>query len=179
MPNPIDVLAFWWQAGPSAWFSSDPDFDAACRDQFLEAHEAAASGALDDWAAQPHSALALIILLDQLPRNMFRGTPRMFATDEKAMQLAEDAIANGLHLAYPLPVRRFFHMPFMHAESIGAQERCIDLCRADGDDDGYHYALVHMDAIRRFGRFPHRNEVLGRKSSVEELAYLKTGGFSG
>lgn len=177
--DPNDVLAFWWNAGPAAWFQGGPDFDAACRTHCLGAYEAAAAGALDGWIEAPHAALALILLLDQMPRNMFRGTAAMFATDARALTLADRSLALGHHRAYPLPGRRFFYMPFMHAEDIDAQSRCVDLCRAEGDADGYHYALVHLDAIRRFGRFPHRNEVLGRTSTAEEMAYLTSGGFSG
>ena len=177
--DPCDILAFWWNAGPANWFNGGEAFDEACRAHCLGAYGAAAAGELDGWMAAPHSALALILLLDQMPRNMFRASAQMFATDGKALALADRSLAVGHHRAYPLPGRRFFYLPFMHAEDIAAQSRCVDLCRGDGDEDGYHYALVHMDAIRRFGRFPHRNEVLGRTSSAEELAYLTSGGFSG
>lgn len=143
------------------------------------AFEAARAGDLRHWEDAPHSALALILLLDQMPRNMFRGTAAMYATDALALEAAGRALGAGHHLAYPHPARRFFYMPFMHAEDIEAQTRCIDLCRGDGDDEGYHHALIHMDPIRRFGRFPHRNAILGRASTPEEEAYMASGGFSG
>lgn len=179
MSDPCDILEFWWQAGPVAWFSSNEEFDAQCRRKWLADHEAAAAGRLDAWQIAPHSALALILLLDQMPRNMFRGTSRMFATDAQALEVADKAIGGGFHRAHAYPGRRFFYMPFMHAEDLVAQTRCVDLCRGDGDQDGYHFALVHMDAIRRFGRFPHRNEMLGRTTSDDERAYMISGGFSG
>ncbi|MFN0264817.1 DUF924 family protein [Tepidamorphus sp. 3E244] len=179
MHDPLEVLAFWWDAGPEKWFGGGEAIDAKCEEHCGEAFKAAEAGQLDDWEAVPHSALALILLLDQMPRNMFRDTPRMFATDDKALALADRAIAKRFHLAYALPARRFIYMPFMHAEDIDAQTRCVDLCRADGDDEGHRYALIHMDAIRRFGRFPHRNEILGRKTTAEEAAYMRTGGFGG
>lgn len=179
LPDPNQILSFWWKAGPQAWFSGDGAFDESCRTECGAAFEAACAGELEAWRDAPHSMLALILLLDQMPRNMFRDTPRMFATDAQALALAEESLARGYHRAYPYPARRFFYMPFMHAEDIAAQTRCVDLCRADGDDEGYHYALVHMDPIRRFGRFPHRSAILGRVSTPEEDAYLRTGGFGG
>ena len=179
MPDPNQVLSFWWKSGPEAWFGGDASFDEACREHCGDAFEAARAGGLESWRDAPHAMLALILLLDQMPRNMFRDTPRMFETDSQALLLAEESLAREYHLAYPHPARRFFYMPFMHAENLAAQTRCIDLCRADGDSDGYHYALVHMDPIRRFGRFPHRNAILGRASSPQEEAYLNSGGFGG
>ncbi len=175
----LDVLDFWWRAGSEKWFSSDPRFDTACREGFQDSLEAAAAGTLDAWCETPHGALALILLLDQMSRNIFRDTPRMFATDAQALAIAEQAIDNGFDRAFPLIERRFVYMPFMHAEDLSHQERCIDLCRALGDKEGYRYALIHMDPIRRFGRFPHRNRILGRESTPAEIAYMETGGFSG
>ena len=168
----IDVLSFWWDAGPERWFSSCEAFDAEIRSRFLPLHANAAAGALDDWADTPSGALALIVLLDQFPRNMFRGSARAFATDAKALNLAEAAIARRFHLAFPRLVRKFFLLPFEHAEDLAAQERCLDLCRACADKETYYWALVHMDVIRRFGRFPHRNAILRRQTTPEEQAYL-------
>lgn len=175
----FEVLDFWWMAGPAAWFRSDPDFDRRVERELLALHEAAARGDLDGWADSPHGALALLILLDQVPRNVFRGTPRAFATDEKALAIAETAIARGFHRAFPVAARFFFYLPFEHAEDMAAQDRSVDLFRQAGDEQGHLYALIHMDAIRRFGRFPHRNAILGRTSTPEEEAYLASGGFRG
>ncbi|MEW5425051.1 DUF924 family protein [Amorphus sp. 3PC139-8] len=180
-PLPADALAlldFWWTAGPAAWFSADPEFDDACR-RFRELQKRAATGELDGWAVTAPGALALLLLLDQLPRNLYRDTAGAFATDPKALAIAETALARGFDRAYPMPAKGFFYLPFMHAEDLSAQERSLDLYRVTGDQTTYFYALVHYDAVRRFGRFPHRNRVLGRTTSEAERAYLDTGGFSG
>ncbi|WP_181704571.1 DUF924 family protein [Chthonobacter rhizosphaerae] len=174
----MDVLDFWWQAGPAEWFRADPGFDERCRDTLLALHEEAAAGALDGWQETPHGTLALLILLDQIPRNVFRGTPRAFATDDKALAIARRAMEEGFPRAYPKDVRVFFYLPFTHAEDMAAQEICVDMTRPLGMEV-YHYALIHMDAIRRFGRFPHRNAILGRPSTPAEEAYLASGGFKG
>jgi uncharacterized protein (DUF924 family) len=175
-PDPlIDVLAFWWQAGPARWFDSDAAFDATIRERFLALHERTAAGALDSATATPHGALAVIILLDQFPRNMFRSTARAFATDAKALAIAEASVGAGLDAAYPVPARMFFYMPFMHAEDLDAQDRCVGLFSAAGDEGGLKYAVGHRDTIRRFGRFPHRNTALGRISTPDEAAYSRKG----
>ncbi|MBO6756820.1 MAG: DUF924 domain-containing protein [Roseibium sp.] len=174
----LDVLDFWWQAGPPKWFASDDAFDQSCKDRFGDTVEAALSGALDHWAETPAGALALILVLDQLPRNIFRGSARAFAGDDRALAIAERAIANAYDRAFPKDVRVFFYLPFEHAEDITAQERSVDLSRRLGIENFYHYALIHMDVIRRFGRFPHRNAILGRETTEEEKAYLEDGGFS-
>ena len=124
-------------------------------------------------------ALALILLTDQFPRNMFRATPRAFATDALAMRIAERAIARAFDHAYHPPLRRFFYLPFMHAEDIAAQKRCEALCAAAGDEEGVKYAVVHREIIEQFGRFPHRNPILGREMTEEEQRFLDGGGFSG
>jgi uncharacterized protein (DUF924 family) len=173
----FDVLRFWWDAGPDAWFRSDPAFDDRVRQVLGPRAEEAAAGKLDDWAETAPGALALIILLDQVPRNVHRGTPAAFATDARALAVARKAIEKGFPDAYPPIGRSFFYLPFQHAEDMETQSLSVDLYRALGDKDGYYYALVHMDAIRRFGRFPHRNGFLGRKSTPEEEAYLASGGF--
>jgi uncharacterized protein (DUF924 family) len=174
----FEVLDFWWRAGPAKWFARSGEFDAECRDRLGELHMLAAAGELDHWAGAPHSMLALIILLDQISRNIHRDDARAFAQDAAALALAEQAVEKGFDLAYPLPARAFFYMPFEHAEDIAAQERSVDLFRAAGDREFDYYALVHLDVIRRFGRFPHRNEVLGRETTDAERRYLDTGGFS-
>ena len=174
----VDVLAFWWDAGPEKWYERSDDFDQEIRDTFMATYEAAAAGALDHWAETPSGILALIILLDQFPRNMFREDKRAFATDAKALGLARDAVARDFDRAYPNPARQFFLMPYQHAEDLAVQEQSVDLFRDRCDQHTHYYALIHMDVIRRFGRFPHRNKVLGRQSTEAEQAFLDGGGFS-
>ncbi|ADZ68680.1 DUF924 family protein [Polymorphum gilvum] len=175
--NPLDILDFWWTAGPQSWFKRDPHFDAIIRDRFSGCMEAALSGRLDAWADTPHGALALLLLLDQFPRNVFRDDARAFAGDARAQAIAAKAVDAGFDRAFPKDGRTFFYLPFEHAEDMAQQERAVDLFRRLGDQTYYHYALVHMDVIRRFGRFPHRNAVLGRASTAAEKAYLDDGGF--
>jgi uncharacterized protein (DUF924 family) len=177
--TPERIAAFWRDAGPDKWFGKSDAFDAEIRTRFLKAHEAAASGALAAWESNAESALALLILLDQFPRNMFRGTPRAFATDEKARAVADRAIANRFDAAVAPGMRSFFYLPFMHSEELADQERCIALYLAAQDDDGLKWAREHADIIRRFGRFPHRNATLGRNSTPNEKAFLDGGSFSG
>jgi len=178
LPTPMDVLDFWWSAGPEKWYGGGDAFDAACRERFGGLLEHASEGGLADWDETPHGALALLIVLDQLSRNIYRGSARAFAQDEWAREVAGRAIEKGFDKAYPVPARNFFHMPFMHAENLDLQARCCDYFRLHADRDNYFFALVHMDAIRRFGRFPHRNAVLGRETTPEEQSYLDSGGFS-
>ena len=176
---PADVLGFWREAGPDKWFEQDDAFDAAIRDRFLATYEAAAGGRLAAWEGDAEGALALVIVLDQFPRNMFRGNARSFAADPLARAVADRAIARGFDKLYVPPEQRFFYLPFMHAENLEDQERCIALCRAAADDEGLKYAELHADIIRRFGRFPHRNKILGRTTTPEEQAFLEGGGFAG
>jgi uncharacterized protein (DUF924 family) len=178
-PSPADVLAFWRQAGPEKWFAKDDAFDDEIRTRFLASHEAAAAGELAGWEATPAGVYALLLLLDQFPRNLFRGSPRAFATDAMALAIAGRAIAKGFDGAFDLPERRFIYMPFMHAEDLAHQERCLALCQASDDAEGVKYAVIHRDVIRDYGRFPHRNPVLGRKTTPEEQVFLDQGGFSG
>jgi uncharacterized protein (DUF924 family) len=177
--RPEDVVAFWRAAGPQKWFSKDPAFDDEIRSRFLAIHEAAAAGHLAGWEATPEGALALLILLDQFPRNMFRGSARAFATDLPARDIAERAIAHGFDQKVPPVDRIFFYLPLEHSENLADQERCVELCRATGDADSLKWAEVHADIIRRFGRFPHRNALLGRATTPEEQAFLDGGGFAG
>lgn len=176
--NPDDIIAFWREAGPERWFAKDEAFDAEIRRRFLAAHEAAARGDLDDWENTPEGALALLILLDQFPRNMFRGSARAFATDAQALAIAGRAIRNGFDSRFDV-MRTFFYLPYQHSEDLADQERGVELYRATGDADGQKWAEVHADIIRRFGRFPHRNRVLGRSTTAEEQAFLDSGGFAG
>jgi uncharacterized protein (DUF924 family) len=174
-----DVIAFWHSAGPKRWFEPDAAFDAKIRERFLSTHEQAAAGKLGDWEETAKGALALLLLLDQFPRNMFRKTPRAFATDPLARDIARRAIGRGFDRKVESDLRTFFYLPFMHSEELGDQEFCLKLYRDLGNADGIKYAEIHLDAIRRFGRFPHRNEILGRASRPEEIAYLESGGFTG
>lgn len=178
-PEATALIEFWREAGPERWFKKDAVFDATFRDRFLALHLRAAAGELDHWAGTAEGALALLILLDQFPRNMFRGSPRAFATDALAVEIAERAIARGFDEAYQPPEKRFFYMPFMHSEGLADQERCIELCAAADDAEGVKYAEIHRDIIRNFGRFPHRNPVLGRETTAQERAFLDEGGFNG
>lgn len=174
----LELLAFWLSAGYSRWFSASHEFDGECG-RYAMLWEDAAGGACNHWTATAAGSLALVILFDQIPRNVFRGSARQFETDGKALAVAERAIAKGYDRAYPMPARMFFYMPFEHAEDMAAQERGLDLMRPLGDQDTYYWALIHADAIRRFGRFPHRNAMLGRETSEAEAAYLASGGFGG
>jgi uncharacterized protein (DUF924 family) len=177
--SPQLVLAFWRESGPDKWFTKDEAFDAAIRARFLDIYEAAVTGRLGDWEQTAESALALTIVLDQFPRNMFRGHARSFAADPLARAVAGRAIACGFDRDIPLPERQFFYLPFEHSESSADQQRCCELCRATGDADLLKWAEIHADIIRRFGRFPHRNAALGRATTPEEQAFLDQGGFSG
>ncbi len=179
LPSAYDIVSFWREAGPEKWFLKDEAFDAEIVRRFLPVHEAAAAGQLADWEGTPEGVYALVILLDQFPRNMFRGSPRAFATDALAVEIAGRAIAKGYDEAYQPPEKRFFYIPFMHSEGLADQERCIELCAAADDADGVKYAEIHRDIIRDFGRFPHRNPVLGRKTTAQEQAFLEAGGFAG
>jgi uncharacterized protein (DUF924 family) len=179
LATPAQVLDFWFGAGPQKWFSKDDAFDAAIRQRFLPTYEAAAAGRLNDWQATPAGALALVIVLDQFPRNMFRGSPRTFAADPLALAVAKRAVAQNFDGQLDLPKRNFFYLPFQHSENLADQERCVELSRQNSDAEGVKWAELHADIIRRFGRFPHRNAVLGRVSTPEEQAFLDAGGFAG
>jgi uncharacterized protein (DUF924 family) len=174
-----DVLAFWRAAGPDKWFKKDTAFDDEIRARFLDTYEAAAGGKLSDWEADREGALALVIVLDQFPRNMFRGSARAFAADPLALAVANRAIERGFDIATPVQERAFFYLPLEHSEELADQDRCCALFRTTGDADLVKWAELHADIIRRFGRFPHRNAVLGRTTTTEEQAFLDGGGFAG
>jgi uncharacterized protein (DUF924 family) len=177
--SPIDVLAFWRAAGPPKWFKKDSTFDAEILARFAAVWRTAAAGLLSTWEAAPESALALTIVLDQFPRNMFRGQARAFETDALARAVADRAIGRGFDQAVPKSERTFFYLPFEHAENLADQERAVALLRATGDADLLKWAELHADIIRRFGRFPHRNLALGRATTTEEQEFLDAGGFAG
>lgn len=174
-----DVIAFWREAGPKAWFKKDEAFDAEIRRRYLATHEAAAAGQLSAWEHSAEGALALLILLDQFPRNIFRGQARMFASDSLARAIAAGAIVRGFDAQADKAMRGFFYLPFEHSEDMADQERCVAFYKAIDDADGLKWAELHADIIRRFGRFPHRNAVLGRATTPEEQKFLDEGGFGG
>jgi uncharacterized protein (DUF924 family) len=185
-----EVLEFWFGA-PGApefgrprasWFQKSDAFDALLRDRFLATHEQAFAGALDPWGERPLSALALAVVLDQFPRNMYRGTPRAFAADPRALALAREVVARGFDEVL-LPVQSWFvYLPFEHAEDLDAQReslRRFERLAIDAAGAGtFTYAMRHYAVIERFGRFPHRNAILGRASTPEEIAFLARPGSS-
>jgi uncharacterized protein (DUF924 family) len=181
-----EVLDFWFgrEDEPGygefreAWFRKDPEFDREIRDRFETLHEEATAGELDDWKQEARSCLALVILLDQFPRNMFRGDPRSYATDHRAQETAEHAVERAFDRELPEFQRTFFYMPFMHSEDLEHQRRSVELFRGLGGSDSAGYAVRHMEIIERFGRFPHRNEVLGRRTTPEEAEFLTQPGSS-
>jgi len=177
--TPQAVLAFWRKAGPKRWFAKSAAFDRQIRAQFLPTYRAAAARALSHWEREPTRTLALAIVLDQFPRNMFRRSARAFAADPLARQVARRAIAKGFDRRVPPGERRFLYLPFEHSESLADQQRCIALFRATGDAESLKWAQLHADIIRRFGRFPHRNAALGRATTARERAFLDGGGFTG
>ena len=178
LPDALSVIQFWNDAGPKLWFAKDESFDERFRSRFLALHEAAARGELAAWAETAEGVLALILLLDQFPRNAFRGTQRMYTTDAQARAVADTAIAAGLDGAVPPDLRVFVYLPFGHSETLAEQERCVALTRPLGQPNLAH-AEGHRDIIRRFGRFPHRNAILGRATTPDEQHYLDQGGYAG
>jgi uncharacterized protein (DUF924 family) len=179
LPDPQAIVAFWREAGPESWFNKDEGFDAAIRERFHEAYEAAARGDLNEWELEPEGSLALVLLLDQFPRNMFRGTRRVYATDDTALLIAERAIDRGHDTRVDPALRRFFYLPFMHAEDVAMQERSLRLNEALSDEEVMTFARHHHGVVARFGRFPHRNAILGRETTPEEAAFLEEDGFRG
>ena len=183
-----EVLDFWFgrEGEPGyggfreEWFRKDPDFDREVRDRFEGLHEQAAAGALDGWRQDARGCLALVIVLDQFPRNMHRGDPRSYATDRKAQETAEYVVDHALDRELPEFQRAFLYMPFMHSEDLAHQRRSVELFRQLGGDDADDpsYAVRHMEIVERFGRFPHRNDVLGRPTTAEEAEFLKEPGSS-
>ncbi|MBX9774359.1 MAG: DUF924 family protein [Xanthobacteraceae bacterium] len=174
-----DVLTFWHAAGEKKWFAKNDAFDAEIKSRFMDTYEAAAAGKLSDWDATPEGALALTIVLDQFPRNMFRRDARAFAADATARAVADRALARGFDRQVADNVRMFFYLPFEHSEAMADQERCCALFKTLGNADLLQWAELHADIIRRFGRFPHRNAVLGRTTTPDEKAFLDNDGFAG
>lgn len=175
--RPAEVVGFWREAGPERWFAKDDAFDREIEARFLAAHMAAARRESDDWRATAEGALALLLLLDQFPRNLFRGTAHAFATDPLARRFAVEAIAAGHDRAVETALRKFFYLPFEHQESLADQDLAVELMAYDPETQ--RWAVEHRDIIRRFGRFPHRNPALGRDTAPDEAAFLESGGFGG
>lgn len=173
----LDVIAFWREAGPKKWFSKDPAFDIAFRDRFALLYSRASRGELAGWRATPEGALAEILLLDQFPRNAFRGTPWQFTTDGLAREAAIAMVQSGHDAQLAEDIRPFAYLPFTHSEALDDQHRCVSLMTPLGETYAHH-AREHRKLIERFGRFPHRNDVLGRASTPEETAFLAEGGYS-
>lgn len=175
--SPADVVRFWSEAGPEAWFRTDPAFDARFQERFEQAHFAASRRELESWMQTPQGALALLLLLDQYPRNCFRGSAHSYATDSLARHYAERALAAGFDRDVAPQLRAFLFLPFEHSEALEDQDRSVELM---GDDPDFgSWAHSHREVIVRFGRFPHRNRELGRINTPEEQAYLDAGGGFG
>ncbi len=178
-PTPADILAFWRKAGTDRWYKKDDAFDADVRRRYFDLWQRASAGKLSEWETSDEGALALVIVLDQFPRNMFRGQAQAFASDGKARDVAARAIARGADARIDPQLVEFLYMPFMHSEHLADQLRCVELFRSAPNPDNLRYAEEHAEIIRRFGRFPHRNRLLGRATTAEEQAFLEAGGFSG
>ncbi|MEM9011710.1 MAG: DUF924 family protein [Pseudomonadota bacterium] len=178
--GPGDVLDFWADAGPDRWWRQDPAFDAAIAARFGDLHRRAADGACDDWEMQsPDAALALVIVLDQFSRNLHRGSALAYAADPKALALVHRLMARGADRRMRADIGSFVYMPLMHSETLADQELSVrETARIEGPE-AVASAQQHRDIIARFGRFPHRNAVLGRVSTPAEIAFLREGGFAG
>jgi uncharacterized protein (DUF924 family) len=175
----MDVIGFWRQAGPQKWFKKNTAFDEAIRLKFEPVHHRAARGEYEAWIEDAEGCLALLILLDQFPRNLYRGSAHAFATDPKARAIALVAVDRGFDRKVEPILRNFFYLPFMHSEGLADQDYGLALCTEAGDPENIKWAGLHRDIIVRFGRFPHRNRALGRKTTPEEQEFLDEGGFSG
>ncbi len=170
---PSEVVTFWFSATVRPlWFAATTEFDQTLRGRFLATYQSAAAGELAAWEITPEGALALVIVLDQFPLNMFRGRPEAFSTEAPARELAERAIARGLDQALLPEQQVFLFMPFMHSEALADQERSVRLFQQPGLEQSLGFARHHRGLIQRFGRFPHRNAILGRANTAEEMAYL-------
>lgn len=175
MITPQDILEFWFAADMrSKWFASTPQLDASIKEQFEPTWEAAVNGELDDWLSNPDGCLALAIVLDQFPLNMFRGTAKSFSSEAKSRDVARHAIGQGYDKQIDPSRLAFLYMPFMHSEDLAGQDFSVQLFEAAGLENNLRFAKHHRELVRRFGRFPHRNAILGRTSTPEELDYLNS-----
>lgn len=181
MADPVDVLDFWLgEIGPDGWYAAGDALDALCRDRFAEVWQAAHDGGLEHWIDGTVGTLAYLVICDQLSRNIHRGHANSFATDPQARAAARTALANGWDMNAPEPERQFFYMPFMHSEELADQALCIQLFADKMPESGAPqllHARAHEAVIARFGRFPFRNQALGRESTSEEAQFLSDGGY--
>ncbi len=181
MSNPVEVLDFWLgEVGPEGWYAGSEDLDGECRARFGDLAEAARTGGLDHWVEGAVGTLAYLVLTDQLPRNIHRGTALAFASDPKAREAARKALDHGWDLDAPEPERQFFYLPFEHSEDMADQDLSVELFRdrmAESPDNLIH-ALAHREIIASFGRFPFRNAALGREITPEEADFLQNGGYA-
>lgn len=179
----MDVIGFWKAAGPGKWFKKDSRFDEAIRLRFEPVHFAAARGEYDAWRETAEGCLALLLLFDQFPRNLWRGSAHAFATDALARAIARRAVQSDFDQEFEPQLRAFFYLPFEHSEDMADQDLGVTLYEAlrdaTGDEDSLKWAVLHRDIIVKFGRFPHRNAVFGRETTPEEQAFLDEGGFAG
>jgi len=177
--RPQDILSFWRDAGEERWYRKDAAFDEAIRARYLEVWEQASAGKLSSWETSDEGALALVIVLDQFPRNMFRDDTKTYCSDALAREVASRAIARGADSRVDAALREFFYLPFMHSEYLPDQEHCLELARSYGEEEFARDAEQHAEIICRFGRFPHRNAIMGRSTTAQEQAFLDAGGFAG
>lgn len=181
MSDPVEVLDYWLgELGPEGWYAGGAELDEQIRERFGDLWQAAADGGLDHWVDGPAGTLAFLVVTDQFPRNMWRGSAKAFSTDAMALAAARSAIDAGWDLAVPEPERQFFYLPFMHSEQLADQQACIGLMDErmpeTGESNQLH-ARAHAEIIRRFGRFPYRNAAFGRDTTAEEQAFLDGGGY--
>ena len=177
--TPEDILNFWFsEKVEPLWFKKSADFDREIKQRFLNTYQLAKTGALDNWRNSSKSILALIIVLDQFPRNMFRNTSQAFATDEEAVELTKYAVDNNYQQDLSPEEQAFLYMPLMHSENKKDQEKCVELFTKLGREDNLKFAIKHQEIIDRFDRFPHRNEILGRESTLKEKEFLTQPGSS-
>lgn len=177
--NAQDVIDFWLAAGEEGWFNASTAFDALCRERFLELHLTASRGELEHWSQEATGALALLLLLDQLPRNMFRGSAHAYATDPMARAVTYQALSLDFDQQFAPELRSFFYLPLMHSEERADQQRASELFQTLDIPRAIKWRTHHLAIIERFGRFPHRNHVLGRSTTPDEQTWLDEGGLLG
>lgn len=177
-PRATEIMDFWLKLGPKGWYEANDAVDDEIRARWADLWETARAGGLGDWRPLAPSCLALLVLLDQFPRNMFRGDACAFATDRRALTVARTAINARLDQQVPVPERQFFYLPMMHSEISADQDQCVRLVLMNlGRGETLRHARAHREVIRRFGRFPYRNDALGRATTPEEAAFLEAGGY--
>jgi len=177
--TPRDITSFWLGLEEKSYWQKDDDFDALIKNNYGNVLKQARLGTMDNWCDDAEGVLALTIVLDQFSRNIYRGTPEMFASDEHARTVANYAMRTNIIERFNQEERRWFVIPFMHTETLREQRFCVAMCKHYDLKGTLEHAIAHMEIIKEFGRFPHRNKILGRESSPQELALLKQGGFAG